>query len=297
VQLAPHGRYSLQSEPLLSGDEGTAQTVARIRELVELGKKDPVVNRITGEILRCSRVAPYDEPGEVRAIFRWVLGNIRFTKDPEGKECLRPARTTLEWGFGDCDDINAILLPSMFGTVGYRVRLVTIASHPGAPEQFSHVYCEVLLGNRWIAIDAARKGTTFGVEPRRHFRKRVWSLVDDTFQDLASLGDCARCMMQRRRTLGTHLRLGGLGRNYPTSLGQFDWSTFANVLNASSNAAGNVIRASLAPNVVYPSMPAYPGAAVPASFPPGGGVSAVGSISSTTLLLIGLGALLLLRRS
>lgn len=307
MDLAPHGRYSLQSEPLLSGDEGTAQTIAYIRQLVDLGKKDPIVNRTTGEILRRG-VAAYDELGEVRAIFKWVLRNIRFTKDPEGKECLRPARTTLEWGFGDCDDINAILLPSMLGTVGYRVRLVTISSHPGAPEQFSHVYCEVLLGNRWIPIDAARKGTQFGVEPARRFRKRIWSLIDDSFQDLAGLGcgscngNCAGCTM-RRRTLGTHVRLDGLGRTYRTSLGQFDWSDFASVLNAAGNAAGTVIRSTLAPSVpVYPSMPGYPapGAAVPAAVPPGGGVSAVGSISSNTMLLIGLGVvgvLLLTRRT
>lgn len=305
MQLANNGGYSLQSEPLLAGDDGTAQTVAKIRALVELGKKDPRVNRTTGEILRRARVAPYDDAGEVRAIFSWVLKNIRFTKDPEGKECLRPAATTLQWGFGDCDDINAILLPSMLGSVGYRARIVTIASHPGAPDQFSHVYAEVHLGGRWIPLDAARKGTRFGSAPERRFRKRVWSLVADEYQDLRGLGcgacrgNCAGCSMKRRRTLGTHMRLQGLGRAYRSSGLGFDWGDFTDVLDSAGKATTSIIAASRAPGgIVYPSMSTYP----PPYGAPGapGGVSAIGSISSNTLILIGLGlagVFLLSRRS
>lgn len=306
MQLATNA-YTLQSEPLLAGDDGTAQTIAKIRGLVESGKKDPRVNRTTGAILRGAGVAPYDDAGEVRAIFAWVLRNIRFTKDPEGKECLRPAATTLEWGFGDCDDINAILLPSMLGSIGYRTRIVTIASHPAAPDQFSHVYCEVHLGGRWIPLDAARKGTSFGSEPSRRFRKRVWSLVADEYQDLRGLGcgacggRCSGCSM-RRRTLGTHYRLNGLGRTYRSSgLGQdgFDWGSFSDIVGSVGKATTSIVAAARAPaGVVYPSMSVYP--PVGGGIPPGGGVSAVGSISSNTLVLIGaalVGVVLLTRRS
>lgn len=303
----PHGRYSLQSEPLLDGDDGTAQTIAWIRQLVDQGKKDPFVNRFTGTLLRRAGVAPYDDAGEIRAIFEGVLRHVRFTKDPEGKECLRPARTTLEWGFGDCDDINAILLPSMLGTVGYRTRIVTIASHPAAPAQFTHVYCEVLFRGRWVALDAARKGTKIGVPPSRHFRKRVWSIDEDTFQDVRGIGceagrPCARCAM-RRRSLGavmTHYRLGPLGRVYRASgLGQdgtsFDWGSFTDIANTIGKNTTAIITAARAPaGVVYPSMATYP--SVPGLLPGGGvsasvgvpGVSAVGALSSNTLLLGGL---------
>lgn len=302
MQIATHG-YSLKSEPLLDGDDGTAQTVRKIRGLVEQGKRDPRVNRATGSILRGARVAPYDDAGEVRAIFSWVLKNIRFTKDPEGKECLRPAATTLEWGFGDCDDINAILLPSMLGTVGYRTRVVTIASHPAAPEQFTHVYCEVHLGGRWIPLDAARKDTSFGSAPSRRFRKRVWSLVADEYQDLRGLGcgacggGCAGCSM-KRRTLGTHMRLNGLGRNYRSSGLGFDWGDFGDVLDAAGKATTNIIAAARAPSgFVYPSAGGYPPPPYGAPGAPGG-VTAIGSISQNTLILGGLAvvAVLLLSR-
>src|SRR5258708_1297734 len=192
LNVATHPGFTLSAEPLLDGDAGTQQSIRRIRGLVDDGLKHPLVNKTAGSILRAARVAPYDDLGELRALFAYVVNprNIRFTKDPDGKETLRPASTILQWGFGDCDDINAILLPSLLGTVGVpreNMRLVTIASHPGAPRSFSHVYLEVLYRGRWIPLDAARKNTSFGTEPARQYRNRSWSLSADTFEDLKGL--------------------------------------------------------------------------------------------------------------
>ena len=276
MQLRTNGGFSVQSEPLLAGDDGTAQTIARIRTLVEQGKKDPRVNYATGKFLRMAGVQPHDRMGELKAIFYGALRHVRFTQDPEGTETLRPAATTLEWGFGDCDDINAILLPSMLKTVGFNVRLVTIAAHPGDPKQFSHVYCEVYLRGRWIPLDAARPDTKFGVAPPKSFRHRVWSLEDPSYQDLKGLGcgacagNCAGCSMNRR-TLGTHMRLSGMRRRGMRGLG-FDWGDFSDVLNSAGKAATSIITAARAPGgVVYPSMSTYPPPVYGAPGGPGGG--------------------------
>ena len=101
------------------------------------------------------------------------------------------------------------------------------------------------------------------------------------------------------------MRLEGLGRVYRSSgLGQdgFDWSAFANVLNTAGTTAANIVRAVNAPGIpgiVYPSAAAYPQGVAPPVLP-GGGVSAVGSVSTNSLILIGaalLGVVLLTRRS
>jgi hypothetical protein len=288
LNLATHSGFSLVSEPLLDGDAGTQQTIARIRNLVDQGIKDPLVNKMAGTILRAARVRPYDELGEIRALFAYVLDprNIRFTKDPDGKETLRPASTILEWGFGDCDDINAILLPSLLGTVGYRTRLVTIASDARDPQVFTHVYCEVLYRGRWIPLDAARKGTRFGSAPRRQYRARAWSLVADEYEDLkglAGMGECLNCTASARRMrLGSQMRLG---RTYPSSgLGQ-NWGDIAGAITAATAGTANIIRSSSGqPQFVYPSSAAYP--------PPGGygapAPSASGSVQiSPGLAIIG----------
>lgn len=299
--MRANGGYTLQAEPLLDGDAGTVQTVRRIRALVEQGKRDPFVNHFTGTLLRRAGVRPYDEAGEIRAIFAGVLGHVRFTKDPEGKECLRPARTTLEWGFGDCDDINAVLLPSMLGTVGYRTRIVTIASHAAAPEQFTHVYCEVFFRDRWIPLDAARRDTRIGIAPGRSFRKRVWSIDEDAYQDIRGLG-CARCSMRRRMSLGRMYRASALGTHYRLGQDGFDWGSFSDIANAVGKNVTSIVATARAPigplPLVYPSMPSYP-APGGARVPPSGGISAAGSLSSQTLILGGaalLAVVLLARR-
>jgi hypothetical protein len=171
--------------PLLEGDAGTEQTIAAIRRQVDEALRDPLVRQTAGFIV--SRVRPYDDLGEARAVYQWVLGHIRFVKDPVGKETISSARWILTHGFGDCDDINGILLPALLGAIGYRTRLVTISNNPMAPEQFSHVYAEVFVRGLWVPVDAARPGARFGAAPSRFFRKRVWSLSDDRFEDIRGL--------------------------------------------------------------------------------------------------------------
>lgn len=213
------------SYPLLEGDAGTTQTIQHIRQLVDAGMKHPEVNRTALEILRQARAFGYDDERKVRAIYDWVLRRIGYVKDPPGKELLRPADVLLRVRAGDCDDINGVLLPSLLGTIGYPCQLVTISSNADAPEEFSHIYCVVNVGGKWIPLDAARRNTRFGSRPPRWIRKRVWSLLDDSYSDVAGL---AGYQTSRRG------RMAGLG---------FDWGSFANVLTAGTTGAANLISA------------------------------------------------------
>jgi len=69
-----------------------------------------------GHCPRC-RIQAFDFVGEIRSIFDWVRRNIRFFKDIDGVETLRTAREILTIRGGDCDDINAVLLPSLLLTI------------------------------------------------------------------------------------------------------------------------------------------------------------------------------------
>lgn len=228
---------SLMCLPLSDGDQGTVETIAYIRQLVDQGVKDPYVNRTAIAIVRQS-VPAYDFGAEVRAIYQWVLKNIRFTRDIAGKETLRSAREILTVMAGDCDDINGVLLPSLLGSIGHRLRLVTVSAHPAAPKMFSHIYAEVLMNNRWVPLDAARKNPSFGKGPERFMRKRLWSLNDSSYQDVSGLGFYAD-------------RLGCKSSN-----GMGDWSDFTDALTPISNAVTNIIRAVKTPGNQY-FAPAY----------------------------------------
>jgi len=283
------------SLPLEDGDAGTARTIAAIRQYVDAGVKDPAVNHLAVAIVR--QVPAHNELAEVRAIYDWVLSNIRFVKDPAGKETLRPARTILEIRAGDCDCINGVLLPALLGTVGYETRLVTVATVPSAPSTFSHVYPEVFVGGQWIPVDAARPGARFGRAPDRVFRKRIWSLVDDRYADvgvrgLAGLGALPSRVVPYRSTISVagarrsrvvalprryaRRRLAGLGQD-DVPFGESPGDTLApgsgplqEILAATPDIlsrTAQVIAASRVPSYQIPYLgpsayPGYPGAAV-----------------------------------
>lgn len=167
--------------PLMSGDAGVAQTIDQMRSLVDEALRDPSIKRLATDIVR--GVPAFDDYSEARAIFEWVRGNIRFTKDAVNKEQLYPPAELLQIRAGDCDDM-AMLTGTLLMAVGYPARLVTVAA-PGSGDEFSHVYIEASVNGSWIPIDPARVDSQFGVEPPAYTRGRWWSLSDSSSGDFS----------------------------------------------------------------------------------------------------------------
>jgi hypothetical protein len=204
--------------PLHLGDAGVEQTIKLMRQLVDQDLANASFVNFAKSLVQ--NVPSHDEWGEVEAIYDWVHSNIRFTKDPYTKETLYPPSEILSMrhraGF-DCDDIS-MLLGALYLATGYNARLVTVAANEQSAQEFSHVFTEVEVppgSNNWIAADAARPGAQFGVQPPMYYRRRAWSLIDDSYQDLSGL---------RRGHLG-YVRWRTLGRGI-LGLGQdgIDWS-------------------------------------------------------------------------
>lgn len=225
-------------QPLLSGEAGTAQTLRVARQLVDAGVKDPRVNRTAIEIVRGT--PQYDDLAKIEAIYNWVTANFTYIQDPVGpngaKETLRPVVDLLQLRAGDCDDINAVLFPALFGTLGYRTRIVTIAGDPQSPREFSHVYCEVEFEGEWIPIDAARPGARFGEEPPYYFRKKTWPMTDANSFSLMgerTLNGYVGAVGDVHRAMGDSLRRAGMG----------DMGDAAQDIAAAGTAAAQVISA------------------------------------------------------
>lgn len=233
--LSPVKRFTIAD-----GDLGTSQTIEKIRKLVHEGMTDQYINRLAIAIVRQSGAKQFDFTGEIRAIYNWVAGNIRFVRDVFGVETLRTPREILTTRAGDCDDINATLLPALLMTIGCHVRLVTISSDPRDPNTFTHIYCEVE-GPRgeWIPLDSARRNPAFGRGPQNFFRMRRWSLTDSSHEDLTAGG-------QTRSP--ERMGLSGYFRDH---LG--DWEdilgSIAPVISAAGSATANIIT-SLQPRIV-----------------------------------------------
>jgi hypothetical protein len=186
-----------------------------LRSLVDDAWKNGDVNKFAVSIVRNSGVQPYDSLGQVRAIYEWVHSNFYFVNDPVSKEALRPTVDMLqpENRFGDCDDINANVLPALLGSIGFESRLVTIAADPSMPDAFTHIYCEVYLDGQWIPLDAARPGSAFGVAAPSYSRREWWSITDSSHGDYDSDGTMSGYSRYGMRGLGdvtTNLVTSGL---------------------------------------------------------------------------------------
>lgn len=156
-----------------------------MRKLVDEALNDAQFVRQAIEMVRS--VAAFDELGELHALYRWVKGHIRYTKDPVTKEKLYPPQELLKIRAGDCDDIS-MLLGALAIAIGYPARLITVSANAQSPEEFSHVYVEAEApagSGNWVPLDAARLDSEFGAEPPHYFRKRAWSLTDDSYVDLS----------------------------------------------------------------------------------------------------------------
>lgn len=228
--------------PLLAGDQGTQQTVELMRRLVDEAQADQNFVNLAVRIVRT--VPQYHDLGEVEALYNWVKHNIRFTKDPVTKEKLYPPQDLLKIRAGDCDDIS-MLLGAFLLALGYPARLITLAANPSQPSEFSHVYIEAEVppgSGEWVPMDAARADSEFGVAPPTYFRKRAWSLTDNSYQDLSGakafvhantiggLGCGADCACGGKKNLGEYVgdsffiprgtRLSGMGSYGSVRLGQ-----------------------------------------------------------------------------
>jgi hypothetical protein len=287
-RMAP---MNVSAVPLADGDAGIAQTVRAMRQLIEAGKKDPVIRELAASILTSGRVPAFNWDGEVRAVFDWVLRSIRFTRDVQGKETLHAAREIVRLRIGDCDDFT-ILMCSLLGTIGYKTRIVTISNHDDAPDQFTHVYPEVFVNGMWIPVDAARRQPQFAQAPQTVFRKRLWSTSSDEYRDVQGLngvglgrgGRPGRRMAGlgagRRpvRALGASIapnalpgayrfdtasqlsRLRakppiGVGRYGRMALGDdsggFDWSQISDIINSAGTATASIIKANNTPQFPF----------------------------------------------
>lgn len=281
--------------PLKSGDAGVAQTIQQMRQLIDQDLSSSSFVRFAKDIIR--QVPAHDEWAEAEAIYTWVLQNVRFAKDPVTKEALYPPSELLKIRSGDCDDIS-MLLGALYLAVGYPARLVTIAANPNAPDDFSHVYVEVELppgSNHWISADAARPGAQFAAPPPMYYRKRIWSLVDDSYQDLSG--------MTRIRGLGNYSHLHGLGDD---SSG-IDWASIITqgvqevpqIIAVSTGQPTNLQNKSgVVATGPYSSFatPLTPGYGIPTAGYPSGVSASLGTTSNYLLPLLGLAALVLLMR-
>ena len=134
------------------GPRGAIASAGLIAQLIREGARDFYVRQKAIEIFRQAAARPKDRFGEVLSLFHWVRNNIRYTRDIFRVELLHTARRMLELQAGDCDDMT-ILLGAMLVATGHPVRIALTGFNQRRPHVYSHIYLEVNVNGKWIALD------------------------------------------------------------------------------------------------------------------------------------------------
>jgi len=133
-----------------------------MQQLVSDAQHDPNIVQAAREIVAGCR--PKDYFGEAEALFNWVKGNIRYTRDPYNCEWVQSPEVTLREGFADCD-CGAVLLASLFSAIGLPSGFEAIKADGTHPDEFSHVYAIVQTPRGWRAADWTVPSSYFGWSP------------------------------------------------------------------------------------------------------------------------------------
>lgn len=149
MQLTSAAPKTLPSKLIQTPDgvNGVKQTLVHMQAFVKQFKKDM---RIRQQALSLTKnLMQKDWHAEIKSLFNFVKYEIRYIKDIAGVETLQTPPATLELKQGDCDD-KSTLLASLLESIGYKTRFVAVGFDG---ENFSHVFVQVKLKNRWISLE------------------------------------------------------------------------------------------------------------------------------------------------
>jgi hypothetical protein len=167
-------------EGLERGVVGTTATIEKMHKLVAIGKLDPTLQKIATWI-RTS--VPSDRRGSTKdtadAIFKWVQQHGIFVRDPfqiekielpiEAMRAIIEARKAGKYTgpglfSGDCDTY-AIMTATLGGILGFQYAFETAKVDASRPDEFSHVWTALLIGNEWYPLDSSTGGAYPGWRP------------------------------------------------------------------------------------------------------------------------------------
>lgn len=91
-------------------------------------------------------------PEKVAAkIWYWLKANIRYQRDPKGKQYIKSPAITVQQGYGDCKTLSIITM-SILHHLGIKAYFRFTSYNPDKP--LHHVYVVIPHGNQEILIDA-----------------------------------------------------------------------------------------------------------------------------------------------
>lgn len=151
----------------------TSETIKRMYRLVQQAVTDPTFQKIVYGIVNGKMRGKWkDYRGELQTVLAWFKRNVDYRRDPFGVELLQDVFATLDRGRGDCDDAT-VWLCAAAQILGCPTRIVTVSTRPD--KEPVHVYCEAMVGGRWLGLDATVPGSFVGWKPPHVTDTRIWT--------------------------------------------------------------------------------------------------------------------------
>jgi transglutaminase-like putative cysteine protease len=145
------------TQPMGAGDIGTAQTVHKMKQLVNKSLTDPVVIQTARGI--ALQYYQRDKDAQAQGIRSFMQEHFQFINDPRGVELLVTPRAMLDTiakryvVSGDCDEA-AILGAALGKAIGLQARFALLAFQGRG--SYAHVYAILRGTSGWVSLDTTR---------------------------------------------------------------------------------------------------------------------------------------------
>ncbi len=179
---------------IAEGDPGTAQTIEKIRSVVDQGKRDFRIRSLAIKILKDAGVQEKDYSGYAKAFHDYIRSHSLYVLDPVGIELIASADKTMQAGGGDCD-CQVGFFCSLAESVGLPCRLLTIRADNAKPDEFSHIFSQVRIpGKGWITSDTTMPNG-FGWTPKG-YEAKAWPASHDDNSEYSEVTVSGMSMME-----------------------------------------------------------------------------------------------------
>lgn len=180
-------RYELSEIP--RGAAGTDRTVQEILRHVKDDLKRPQLRALATQILNESFIRAKNQKDEALALYDFVVSTVRYQKDPIGIETVQSPLATVKIGAGDCDD-QVGLMAGLALSVGIPVRLRVVGY---SPENFIHIFCELLIDGEWLAADTTEPNRGLGWRPYRFPVEKTYNIT----REVSNMAEAASPLVTR----------------------------------------------------------------------------------------------------
>lgn len=116
-------------------------------------------------LLEKAHLSAHSETPEIfQCVFNFVKDNVRYIQDVGGRiEKIKDARTTIQDGYGDCDD-QAIVNATLLAILGYEPKLALAKYNDNDDSNFSHVYCVCYVNGKRFVFDTTLENGSLNKE-------------------------------------------------------------------------------------------------------------------------------------